>query len=216
MLFVSWCDSCAWPSGTWLVFQITVTTAEMHHPSLFCAHIHCLISINIQQVSVNVSGYHFFHVEEFDDTLSLHTHSHVSCHSFRLPLCCHLSHSNKTEQSMGGKIQALLPYHQHPPLMLWTNTMKHEALLLEQCSYKLLERWKSNNIVLFEGKKLLGGQARKGNHNRADWRLKSQDLTFRPQRVPFSWDDLPNTEYILNTICRFLEFSVRTWCSDWK
>ena len=27
-LFISWCDSCAWPSGTWLVFHITVTTAE--------------------------------------------------------------------------------------------------------------------------------------------------------------------------------------------
>jgi len=32
-LFFSWCDSCAWPSGTWLVFKVAVTTAERatHH-----------------------------------------------------------------------------------------------------------------------------------------------------------------------------------------
>ena len=31
---VSWCDSRAWPSTTWLVFHIAVTTPEMHHPPL--------------------------------------------------------------------------------------------------------------------------------------------------------------------------------------
>ena len=31
-----------------------------HHIPPHCAHIHCLVSINVQQASVNVSGYHFF------------------------------------------------------------------------------------------------------------------------------------------------------------
>jgi len=32
----------------------------MHHPSPHCAHIHSVVSINIQQASVNVDGCHFF------------------------------------------------------------------------------------------------------------------------------------------------------------
>jgi hypothetical protein len=40
-LFISWADSCAGPSGTWPVSHIAVATAEAHHPSPHCAHIHC-------------------------------------------------------------------------------------------------------------------------------------------------------------------------------
>ena len=39
-----------------------------------CTHIHCLVSIDIQQASMNVNGCHFFHVEKFSDTSSLHPH----------------------------------------------------------------------------------------------------------------------------------------------
>ena len=39
-------------------FHIAVTTIKTHHPLHHCAHIHCLVSINIQQMSVNVSGCH--------------------------------------------------------------------------------------------------------------------------------------------------------------
>ena len=59
-LFVSWCDSCAWPSGTWLVFQVAVATAETRHPPPHCANIHCLNSVNVQQASMNVIGCNFF------------------------------------------------------------------------------------------------------------------------------------------------------------
>lgn len=48
-LFILWCDNCAWPSGTQLVFYITVTTAGVYHPPPHCISIHCLIFINIQQ-----------------------------------------------------------------------------------------------------------------------------------------------------------------------
>jgi len=34
-----------------------------------------------------------------------------------------------------GKAQTLLPYHQHPPLMLWAYAVQSEALLLEQPLY---------------------------------------------------------------------------------
>ena len=45
MLFISWYESCSWPSKTRLLFYITVTTAEMHHPPPHCgeAHIHCSV-----------------------------------------------------------------------------------------------------------------------------------------------------------------------------
>ena len=39
----------------WLVFHIAVTTAETHHPLPHCAHIYCLVSLNIQQVLMNAS-----------------------------------------------------------------------------------------------------------------------------------------------------------------
>jgi len=44
------------------------------------APFHCLVSINAQQASINVSGCHIFfspHTEEFDSTPLLHTHFHV-------------------------------------------------------------------------------------------------------------------------------------------
>ena len=70
--------------------------AEMHHPQPHCAHIHCLVSINIHQVSMNINGCNIFHMEEFNDTPFFHTHLHVRHYYVREPLCCHLSHSNKT------------------------------------------------------------------------------------------------------------------------
>ena len=59
-LFISWCDSCAWTSGTWLVFHVAVATAETRHPPPHCANVHCLVSVNVQQASMNVFGCNFF------------------------------------------------------------------------------------------------------------------------------------------------------------
>ena len=92
MLFISWYDSCAWLSGARFVFCVIVTTAETHHPPLHYAHVHCLVSINFQQVTMNVNGYNFFCMEEFSSTPLLHTQLHVRHHFIRLPLCCRLSH----------------------------------------------------------------------------------------------------------------------------
>ena len=89
-----------------------------------CAHTYHLVSITIQQTSMNVSGCHFVRVEEFSDTPLLHTHFHVRCHSVRPSFCCHLSHRNKIKWDIGRKVQPLLPYHQHPSLVLWANIIK--------------------------------------------------------------------------------------------
>jgi len=85
----------------------------MYYPLPHCAHIHSLVSVNIQQTSVNISGFHFFCMDEFNDTPLFQSHFHVSCHSVRLPLCHHLSHGNKMKQNIGGKAQSLLPYQHH-------------------------------------------------------------------------------------------------------
>ena len=57
----------------------------------FALHQLFLVSINIQKMSMNVNGSHFFHMEEFISTPLLHTHFHVRRHSVRVLLCCHLS-----------------------------------------------------------------------------------------------------------------------------
>ena len=62
---------------------------------LHCAHIHCLVSINIQQESMNVNGGNFLCMEQFSDTPLLHMYFHIRHHFVRLSLCCHLSHSSK-------------------------------------------------------------------------------------------------------------------------
>ena len=86
-LFISWCNSCLWTSRTWLVFHVAVTTAETHHPLPHCAYVHCLVSINIQQVSMNIGRCNFFHMEEFSDTPLLHPHFHVRhCFGQTVPL----------------------------------------------------------------------------------------------------------------------------------
>ena len=43
-----------------LAFHITVATAEMHHLLPHFTDIHCLVSINVQQALINISGDHFF------------------------------------------------------------------------------------------------------------------------------------------------------------
>jgi len=70
MLFVLWYDNCALPSGIWLVFHV-VTTAETQHPPSHCVNIHCLVSTNIQQASVNVIESNFC-MEEFNCTPLFH------------------------------------------------------------------------------------------------------------------------------------------------
>ena len=49
-----------------------------------------------------------FHIEEFNDILLLHMHFHVRHSSVRLPLCCHLLHSNKMQYNTGEKVQPSL------------------------------------------------------------------------------------------------------------
>ena len=64
--------------------QLKCTTtphcAHMYQPPPHCAHIQCLVFINIQQASRNVSGCHFFHIEEFSDTPLLQRHFHFRWH----------------------------------------------------------------------------------------------------------------------------------------
>lgn len=59
ILFISCCESCAWLSGTCLVFHVAVVTAETHHPLPVCAT-SLLGVITIQQASVSVTAVLFF------------------------------------------------------------------------------------------------------------------------------------------------------------
>lgn len=44
----------------WFVIHIAVTSVETHCPPPNCAHIHSLVSINAQQVSIRINYYNFF------------------------------------------------------------------------------------------------------------------------------------------------------------
>lgn len=70
-----------------------VTTAEMQHPPCHCAKICCLVSINIQQVLMNVNGCNVYYMVEFSGTPLLHVYFYVT-----LPLCCHLFHGLKKKK----------------------------------------------------------------------------------------------------------------------
>jgi len=71
------------------IYTSNVATAEMHHPPLYCAHIHCLVSINVQQVWLNVNECCFFCMDEFSSSPFHHTNFYVRCHFVRSPLSCH-------------------------------------------------------------------------------------------------------------------------------
>jgi len=76
------------------------------HGHLLCYCHHCWNALStaslcsyplfgLHQRSANVDECLFLHMEEFSDTPLLHMCLCVRCHSVRLPLCYHLSHSNK-------------------------------------------------------------------------------------------------------------------------
>lgn len=95
----------------------------MHHSPHHCAHIHCWVSRNIPKCWWLLMGAILFCMEELNDMPLLYTHF-----CFRH----HVSYSNNTWWDISGKVQLLLPSHQHPPLVLWANIRNQEALLSEQ------------------------------------------------------------------------------------
>ena len=54
------CGNCAWLSRKWIVFHVAFATNETQHPLLQSGHSHCLVSVNVQQVLINVIGCNFF------------------------------------------------------------------------------------------------------------------------------------------------------------
>lgn len=58
-----------------------------------------------------------------------------STHSLTVLTSTVLSPSTFNKQNTGGKVQPLLPCHQHPHLMSWANRLKEEALLSKLSLY---------------------------------------------------------------------------------
>lgn len=137
MLFISWCESCAWPSEMWLVFCITV---GRHHPT---QHLTALTSTVWSSTILSkcwwmtLGAYFFLHGgsqwHPFASSILPYQTQFVS-----LPFCCCLSHGNRMNWNIVRKVHLLLPYH-HLPLMSCSNIIKMEALLLEHTLY--LAEW---------------------------------------------------------------------------
>ena len=98
-----------------------------------CGHILCLVSVNIQQASLNECQW-------VRGRVQWHTFASYALprqtHCVRLPLCCRLSHGNNMQWNTGGKVQPPLLHHQHSPPMSRANIIKWKALLSEQPLYK--------------------------------------------------------------------------------
>ena len=77
------------------------------------------------------TGAIFFCMEEFIDTSLLHTHFHVRQRSVRVPLCCHLSHSDGMGHGWEGSTSTAVPPTSATDVES-ANAMKQEALLSEQ------------------------------------------------------------------------------------
>lgn len=78
-----------------------------HHPPPHCAHIHCLVSVKLQQRLMNVSGCHFF------------LHGGIQWDTFvSYILSCQtpLRQSARPECPSTAVCQPLLPFHQYSPL----------------------------------------------------------------------------------------------------
>ena len=104
-----------------------------HH--LTVTHIHCLVSRHVQ-ASIHECQWVplFLHAGIQFHTFASDT---FPCQSFILSECpsaaiCHMA--IKMLWNIGERVPSLLSYH-HLPLMLWTNRIKREALLLEQPSF---------------------------------------------------------------------------------
>ena len=76
--------------------QSAVTTGETHLLLPHCSHIHSLVSMNVQQASMNASGCHFFCMEEFSDTSLLYPHFHVR----QILSCCPSAASVAQQQNV--------------------------------------------------------------------------------------------------------------------
>ena len=58
---------------------------------------------------MDVSGCHYFCLEEFSDAPLPHTHFQVRHCSVSLPLCCRLSHQNAMEYHWEGPASTAIP-----------------------------------------------------------------------------------------------------------
>ena len=112
------CDS-------WEELNLQPPLLKRPHPPPHCANIHCLVSVNFQQASMNIIGCNYFGMQEFSYTPLFNMHFQVRRHFVRLPLCCHLWHGNKIYRNISGKVETLLPYHQHLPLTSRANIIKY-------------------------------------------------------------------------------------------
>lgn len=74
-----------------------------------CAHIHCWVSVNIQQVTMNINRGNFFSHEDTPPVSSSLLYQMSFCQTHSAAIC---NKSKKKIGVTGRKVQPLLPYHQ--------------------------------------------------------------------------------------------------------
>lgn len=117
--FCEWIDwgslyIMGWLPETWLEIWITVATSVW-------IHIYCLVSLNVQQTSINGDMCSFFHMESFNDTSFFCMYLHFRLSFSQTAVYLSLRTRGKL-WVISGKV--LLLYRHHMPWMLWANTIK--------------------------------------------------------------------------------------------
>ena len=116
-IFISWCDSCTWPSRTMLVFNFVVIAAETYHSPPHCAHIHFLVSINVQKTSVNANSCHFFSTWKI--LFSHHCVIWISKTDISLPVCPSAAVCCTATKCKGILVGRFNLYYHTTSLCLW-------------------------------------------------------------------------------------------------
>lgn len=129
MLFISWCESCVWTSSTWLIFDVAVTTAEMHAPATTSLCPNPLLGLHKCSARVDEC-----------QRVPFVPHGGIQFHSFasyalpcQMPfnqtalLPCHMETKCNIEIH-----QPLLLFPKPPPLKFWSNIKAWEVLLSKQ------------------------------------------------------------------------------------
>ena len=133
---------------TCLVLHVGLASAETHHLPPHCSHIQCLVFIDVQQVLMNVSGYHIFLMEEFSDILLLCMHAPL------LPsVACQ---QNVTEYCWERQTSTAPPPPSTSDVMGQHNrTTKKDTLLSEQPLYVRSQVHKKKHPCYISWKQLL-------------------------------------------------------------
>ena len=136
-LFILSFGRCAWLSTRQLLFHIAVVTAEKHYALTVLTSTGLHKHASCMQACISECPWvQFFPHGRIHDTPLLYACFHVRFQFVRLPLCCHLSHGNKTGCWWEGSTFTTIPPASTSDVMGQLNKIEDStfrAALVQSC-----------------------------------------------------------------------------------